>query len=130
MPISFDALAARDDLAALLDWAGVRVVISASGRDIRRLRQEAGIAVAYGLPRERALATITVAPAEVYGRSDIGAIAAGKRADVVLWSGDPLELSTVAEHIFIDGTELPMDTRQRRLVERYRGTGGGAATAP
>ena len=130
MPISFDALAARDDLAALLDRARVRVVISAGGRDIRRLRQEAGIAVAYGLPRERALAAITLAPAEAYGRSDVGTIAPGKRADVVLWSGDPLELSTVAERIFIDGNEQPLDTRQRRLVERYRGTGGGAARAP
>jgi hypothetical protein len=41
-------------------------------------------------------------------------------ADLVIWSGDPFELLTTAEHVFLDGREVPADTRQRRLLERYR----------
>ena len=44
----------------------------------------------------------------------------GKDADVVVWSGDPFELTTGAEHVFIQGREMSRDTRQRQLLERYR----------
>jgi imidazolonepropionase-like amidohydrolase len=119
IPASFDQLYARDDLAGLLDQAGVDVVIAAQDNSHRRLRQEAGIAVAYGLNRSHALATITSKPAAALGLTQVGMVKIGMRADLVLWSGDPLELSTVAEHIFIDGKEQSLETRQGKLVKRY-----------
>ena len=86
----------------------------------RRLRQEAGIAVSYGLPRARALSAITLGPAKAMGlEKEVGSIEAGKRADVVLWAGDPLELSSFAEKVFIGGVDQALATRQTKLVERY-----------
>ncbi|MEW5742870.1 MAG: amidohydrolase family protein [Myxococcota bacterium] len=120
VPGSFEQLHARDDAAALLSKAGVPLVIGCSDFQKRRLRQEAGLAVAYGLPRNAALSAITLGPAKALGLDqDVGTVAPGKRADVVLWSGDPLELSSVAERVFIAGEEQPKDTRQRALVQRY-----------
>ena len=119
VPGSFEQLRARDDAATRLDAAGVSVALSCSDQSRRRLRQEAGIAVAYGLPRARALQAITGAAARAMGLSELGTVEAGKRADVVLWSGDPLELSTVAEKVFVGGVDEPLATRQTKLVERY-----------
>lgn len=122
-PHDFDHLRARDDLAEVLREAGVDVVISANGswdERAHRVRQEAGHAVAHGLPREHALRTITLAAAAAFGKDkELGSVARGKRANLVLWSGDPLELSTVAERVWIDGASLSLDNRQRALAERY-----------
>jgi imidazolonepropionase-like amidohydrolase len=120
VPGSFEQLHARDDAAALLAQAGVPLVLAGSDFQKRRLRQEAGIAVAYGLERRAALTAITLGPAQALGlEQDLGTVEPGKRADVVLWSGDPLELSTVAERVYIAGVLQPSATRQRALVERY-----------
>lgn len=122
-PASFDAFAAKDDSASRLARAGVMLVITAGedwDENQRRLRQEAGIAVAHGLPRAEALRTIMATPAEVFGMEDRGRIEVGKRADLVLWSGDPLELSTVAEGIWIRGARQSLNTRQKELARRYR----------
>ena len=121
-PFGFQALYARDDLATLLQAAGVDVIITAGierDQNIRRLRQEAGIAVAHGLPWQSALSSITQRPAQLFGRTDIGAVAVGKRGTVVLWSGDPLELSTRAEVVLIDGVEYSTNNRQRMLAKKY-----------
>ena len=123
VPHAFETLAARDDAPALLHRDGVMVVIAAGENDsenIRRLRQEAGTAVAYGLPHSAALAAITSNPASVFGRgAQVGAIMVGKRANLVLWSSDPFETTTVAERIWIDGVTQSLDNRQRNLVRRY-----------
>jgi len=119
-PHSFDTLLARQDAAAVLDKAGVTLMFSSTvGVSPRRARQEAGLAVAHGLPRERALLGITSVPAQIFGRTEVGLIAAGKRANLVLWSGDPLEVTTLAERIFIGGEEMSPVTRQTRLRDRY-----------
>lgn len=121
-PYSFDAFAARDDSAALLARAGVTLVVTAGedwDENQRRLRQEAGIAVAHGLPRTDAMRAITEAPAQVFGLRDRGMIAVGKRADLVLWSGDPLELSTVVKQMWIAGQTISLETRQKSLARRY-----------
>jgi imidazolonepropionase-like amidohydrolase len=120
VPASFEQVRARDDAATLLEAAGVQVVLSCADSSRRRLRQEAGLAVAYGLPRGVALAAITSRAARAVGlEARVGTVAVGKRADVVLWSGDPLELSSFAEQVYIAGRLQPKDTRQRKLVERY-----------
>jgi imidazolonepropionase-like amidohydrolase len=120
VPGSFEQLRARDDAAALLSAAGVPLVVGCADSSHRRLRQEAGLAVAYGLPRSKALATITSNPARALGlEKEFGTVEPGKRADLVLWAGDPLELSTLAQRIFIGGVEQSLVTRQTKLVERY-----------
>ena len=56
----------------------------------------------------------------MFGKSkELGSVEKGKRANLVLWSGDPLELSSIAEKVWIDGVEQPLDNRQRQLVRRY-----------
>ena len=68
-----------------------------------------------------ALAMITSGPAQAIGMGgEIGSLAPGRRADVVIWSGDPLEGSSAAEQVFIDGVEQPLDSRQTKLLQRYR----------
>lgn len=122
LPRSFETLGARDDSPALLERAGVTVILSTDDGDqnVRRLRQQAGQAVAYGMSRAGALRAVTLSPAELFGQAkELGSIAVGKRADLVIWSGDPFELSTVAERLWIKGVEMSLDNRQRRLAERY-----------
>lgn len=124
LPYDFDMLNARDDVATLLEKAGVQVILSAGingDQNARRLRQEAGLAVALGMSRAGALKAVTSTPAEVFDRgASHGTVAAGRRADLVLWSGDPFELSTIAEHIWIEGAEQPLSNRQQQLAERYK----------
>ncbi len=124
-PASFDTLAAREDLATVLSDKGVRFAISAVdwANNIRRLRQEAGIAVAHGLKRSEAIRAITQTPAEIFGKGkEIGTVTVGKRANVVLWSGDPLEHSSTVKRLWIDGKPMSLRTRQTELAERYRRT--------
>ncbi len=119
---SFDAPHGRDDLAAVLHDAGVPVIIGTWTTDngTTRLRQEAGIAVQNGLPRAQALQTITQTPARLLSRdAKAGTIAAGARANVVVWSGDPLEVMSVAERIIIGGALITDETRQRQLEKKY-----------
>ena len=73
------------------------------------------------MDRDAALEAVTLAPARVWGVADrVGSIEVGKDADLVIWSGDPFELTNGAERVFIKGREMPRDTRQRALLERYR----------
>lgn len=119
---AFDTLGATLENAARLAKAGVTVVFATFEiHNSRLLRQEAGNAIAYGFDRAAALEAVTLAPARVWGVADrYGSLEPGKDADVVVWSGDPFELTTGPEHVFIRGQEMPKDTRQRRLLERYR----------
>ena len=119
---SFDALGARLDNATLLRAARVSVVAAQSdAAHFRDLRQAAGNEVRNGMSWEDALRTVTLAPAEVALVADrYGSLDAGKVANVVVWSGDPLELSSRVEHLFIRGREVPLVSRQTELLERYR----------
>lgn len=121
LPGSFDRINVRDDNPAVLASAGVRVAIAAIGstHNVGQMRQLAGIAVANGMRPEHALAALTTVPAQLFGL-DRGALKAGAVADLVVWSGDPFELSTRAEHVIIGGAEQQLKTRQDMLFERYR----------
>lgn len=118
----FDSLGATLENAARLENAGVTVALATfDTHNSRNLRQEAGSAIAYGLDRDAALRAVTLAPAQIWGiEARYGSLEAGKDGDVVVWSGDPFELSTTPEYVFIQGREMPKDTRQRGLFERYR----------
>ena len=64
---------------------------------------------------------ISSRPAEAVGLGqEIGSLTPGRRGDVVIWSGDPLELSSAAEAVWIDGVRQPLDNHQTKLRERYR----------
>jgi imidazolonepropionase-like amidohydrolase len=121
-PSSFDALGAREDNAALLDKAGVAVGISTGEtQNARKLRQEAGNAVRSGMPYEAALAAITRVPAEALGLgARYGTLAVGKAANLVLWSGDPLEIGTQVLDVVVRGHRLPLKSRQTALLDKYR----------
>ena len=124
LPDSFDQLGATLENAARLHKAGVRIAFTNLNDDThnaRKVRQAAGVAVAHGLPWEAALAALTANPAEIFGiGAEFGRIAPGYVADLVLWSGDPFEVTTVAEQVWIDGRAQSMRSRQTELRDRYR----------
>jgi imidazolonepropionase-like amidohydrolase len=121
LPTEFDRLGTRFDNAARLAEAGVPVAISTfDTHNARTLRLEAGHAVRHGMDWNAALRAVTLAPARMLGVGDThGSLAPGKTANVVVWSGDPFEMLTTADHVFIRGTEMPDDSRQKRLLRRY-----------
>lgn len=122
LPGGFDRIGARMDSASLLHAAGVTVGIAALGEahNARNVTQEAGIAVAHGLPREVALTAVTHAVALAYGMdADYGSLAPGKVANIVVWPADPFELSTVPDAVVIRGESIPLRSRQTDLRDRY-----------
>ena len=129
LPGSFDGLGARLDNAALLHEAGITLLFtSGETHNARKLRQVAGNAVANGLPYEVAIAAMTSLPAEIFGGKP-RMIAPGLRADVVIWSGDPLDVSSAADQVIIDGKLDPMTSRQTELLQRYLPTEAGLGRA-
>lgn len=128
IPTSFATLGQRQENAGLLQKAGVQVSVigNAGGGDeeafnVRNVRFEAGNAVAYGMDWDAALRSITLTPAETFGVADrVGSLAPGRSADVVVWSGDPLEFATEPVHVFIAGREVTQPSRQDLLEQRYK----------
>lgn len=128
IPTSFATLGQRQENAGLLRRAGVDVALvgNAEGGDeeafnARNVRYEAGYAVAYGMKWEDALRAVTLTPAQVFGVSDrVGSLQPGREANVVVWSGDPFDFATIAEHVFVRGREDTAPTRQDLLTERYK----------
>jgi len=124
LPGSFDAVGATLENAARLNRAGVRVAFTLDTPDphnIRKLRQTAGVAVAHGLPWVAGLAGLTSVPAEIFGVADrFGTIERGRLADLVLWSGDPLDVTSLPDRVFIAGKLQPDRSRQTELRDRYR----------
>jgi imidazolonepropionase-like amidohydrolase len=128
IPESFATLGQRQENAGILSKAGVAVTVigNAGGGDeeafnVRNVRFEAGNAVAYGMDWDAALRSITLTPAETFGVADrVGSLAPGKMADVVIWSGDPLDFAAQPEHVFVRGQELVQPSRQDMLEQRYK----------
>ena len=121
IPDSFDAIAARMDNAALLNAAGVKILITSQSTHNSYLsRQGAGNAAAYGLPQDEALKALTINVADVFGLSkDRGSIEVGKSADLVIWDGNPLEVSSFATAVMIEGHSISLISRSRRLRDKY-----------
>lgn len=131
LPASFEELAATQSNIGRMRAAGVEVGIGMiDDNDTRYLfdeRQYAGNLVALaklpgaaGLSWGEAFRLITSAPADAVGMGrEIGSLAPGRRADVVIWSGDPLETTSRAEQVYIDGVRQPLVTRMDRLRDRY-----------
>lgn len=122
LPSSFEALGSSIENAARLNAAGVTVIIDNPPlfEGGRTPRYDAGRAVAHGLPYGAALAALTINPARVFGVADkIGSIEAGKDADLVVWSGDPLDTSGVPTAVFVKGVQMPLRSRDTDLRDRY-----------
>ena len=125
LPSQFEDLSSTLENAARLENAGVSISFhepqGGGAHNLRTLTQGAGNAVANGLSYEGALAALTINPATMFGlQSRLGSIAQGKIADVVVWEGDPLELTTQPEAVFINGIRQDLDNRQKALSRRYR----------
>jgi imidazolonepropionase-like amidohydrolase len=131
LPASFEMLGATQSNIGRLKDAGVKVAIGMiNDRDSHQLRyttQYAGNLVslerlpnATGLTWDEAFASISSVPADIMGVGDrLGSLKPGRAADVVVWDGDPLELSSAATTVIIDGVEQPLGNRQQRLRDRY-----------
>jgi imidazolonepropionase-like amidohydrolase len=122
LPSSFDRIGATLENPARLQAAGVTVVIENPSffTSARTPRIDAGRAVAHGLPYAAALASITITPAKVFGLADhIGSIEPGKDADIVVWSGDPLEPTSAPTAVLVKGVDEPLRDRDLDLRDRY-----------
>jgi imidazolonepropionase-like amidohydrolase len=131
LPATFEMLGATQSNIGRMKDAGVKVAIGMiNDRDSHQLRyttQYAGNLVslervpnATGLSWDEAFAAISSVPADIMGVGDrYGSLKSGKAADVVVWDGDPLELSSTPTSVIIDGVEQPLGNRQQRLRDRY-----------
>jgi imidazolonepropionase-like amidohydrolase len=138
LPASFEQIAATQSNVGRMRSAGVQVAIGMiDDNDTRYMfneRQYAGNLVALndvpgasGVPWGEALAMITSRPAQILGLGgEIGSLATGRRADVVVWSGDPLQVASNAEMVLIDGVQQSLESRQTKLRDRYRDIGDSA----
>lgn len=134
LPDDFETLASSRNNPGHLKAAGVTVALGAlggiGGTTPVNLPGYAGNAVAQGtvpggkgLTKGQALASITANPARIFGLADLGTLAVGSRADVVIWDGDPLELTSTPVAVYIDGAAQPMHSRQTDLANRYKALG-------
>lgn len=131
LPETFEMLAATQSNAGRMIRAGVKVALVPIGRDynhqVRLIPQQAGNLVAQGavpggvaVSHAEALAAITRVPAEIFGLgNELGTLEPGKRADVVVWSGDPIDLAAAPTAVFIDGRPVALESRQTKLRDRY-----------
>lgn len=138
LPSSFEKLAATQSNVGRLVKAGVSVSMGMltgdSALQLRLATQQAGNMVALtkvpgatGLSWGQALRTITSAPAEAMGLGDrIGSLKAGKAGDVVMWDGDPFEMTSAPVAVWIDGVQQPIENRQTKLRDRYATPNEGA----
>jgi imidazolonepropionase-like amidohydrolase len=110
-------------LPAQLYKRGVKIAFaSVEAHNVRNLPYQAGYAVAFGLPYDEALKAITLNPAEIWGVADkLGSLDVGKTANVVVASGDPLDVRTDVKQVFIEGRAIPMTSRQTWLRDQYSG---------
>ena len=122
LPASFEQLGATSHNAERLIEAGVMTAFAHLGNDAHQSRlvlQSAGNAVANGVSRADAMRAITSIPADIFGQSDLGRLNSGAIADLVVWDGDPLEVTSAPTHVLIDGKQQSMESRQTLLRDRY-----------
>jgi len=108
-------------LPAQLQKRGVKVIFASyDSHQSRNLPYAAGYSVAFGMPYEEALKGVTLYPAEVWGVADqLGSLDVGKVANVVVATGDPLDVKTDVKRIFMQGQEVSTASRQSRLRDEY-----------
>lgn len=130
LPASFEQLGATQSNVGRMKAGGVKVSLGAFFDQPRYAPQYAGNMVALskvpgasGLTWNQAFASISSGPAEAMGLGDkIGSLRPGRMGDVVIWDGDPLEVTSGVTMVFIDGVEQPLKDHQTRLRDRYKGS--------
>ncbi len=130
LPASFEQLGATQSNVGRMKAGGVKVSLGAFFDQPRYAPQYAGNMVALGkvpgasgLTWNQAFAAISSGPAEALGLGDkIGSLRPGRQGDVVIWDGDPLELTSGVTAVYIDGVEQPLKDHQTRLRDRYKGS--------
>ncbi len=134
LPNSFEQLGSTQSNVGRMKAAGVKVALGDFGDQPRYAPQYAGNLVALtklpgasGLTWGQAFAAISSGPAEAMGMGDkFGSLRVGRAGDVVIWDGDPLEVSSGVMRVFIDGVEQPLSNHQTRLRDRYATPSEGA----
>jgi len=108
-------------LPAEANKAGVKFAFGTFDNEfVRNLPYQAATAVAFGLPQDEALKAITINPAQIWGAGDrLGSIEKDKFADLMVTTGDPLEIQTQVKHVFIRGQEIELSSKQTRLYDKY-----------
>ena len=107
--------------AGVMHKAGVKVAIRTNdSENVRNLPFNAGFAAAYGMGKEAALKAVTITPAEIFGVADqLGSLEAGKLANLIVTNGDPFETKTQISYLFINGWQVPIDSRHIQLYEEF-----------
>ena len=108
-------------LPAEMAKRGIKIAFASyDAHNVRNLPYAAGYAVGFGLPYDEALKAITINPAQMWGVDDrLGSLDTGKLANVVVANGDPLDVKTDVKHVFINGAEIPLVSKQTELRDRY-----------
>jgi len=108
-------------MPAQLAKRGVKIAFASyDSHQARNLPYAAGYAVGFGLPPEEALKAITINPAQMWGvDKDLGSLEVGKMGNVVVANGDPLDVKTDVKHVFIQGQEIPLVSKQTELRDQY-----------
>jgi imidazolonepropionase-like amidohydrolase len=101
--------------------AGVKFAFGTfSNEFVRNMPYQAATAVGFGLPYDEALKAVTINAAQIWGHgADLGSVEKGKVADLMVTTGDPLEIQTQVKYLFIKGKEVPLVNKQTRLYEKY-----------
>jgi len=108
--------------AKTLNDAGIPFAIqSGDAHNARNQPYNAAACAAFGLPKEVALRSVTIAPAQIFGVADkVGSLETGKLANIIVTDGDPLEIVTHVKHLYIGGEEITLDTNQTLLYEKFK----------
>jgi imidazolonepropionase-like amidohydrolase len=108
-------------MPAHLAKRGIKIAFASyDSHQARNLPYAAGYAVGFGLPPEEALKALTINPAQMWGvDKDLGSLEVGKMGNVVVANGDPLDVKTDVKHIFIQGQEIPLVSKQTELRDQY-----------
>ena len=107
--------------AGIMQKAGVKVALRTNETEnVRNLPFNAGFAATYGMGKDEALKAVTIVPAEIFGVADqVGSIEVGKKANLFVSDGDPFEPATAIKHLFIDGWNVPLESRQTLLYDEF-----------
>lgn len=122
LPSSFENLAATSHNAERLIAAGVRTAFGHLGSDAHQTRlllQSAGNAVANGVSQADAIRAVTSVPASIFGFERYARLESGAIGDLVVWDGDPLEITSAPTTVIINGDIQPLESRQTKLRDRY-----------
>ena len=133
LPASFEQLAATQYNAERLISAGVTTAftnLGDNGHQARLILQAAGNAVGNGVSQADAIRAVTSVPADIFGRSDLGRLESGALADLVIWDGDPLEITSAPTTVIIEGEIQPLESRQTKLRDRYLNLEGDGGDLP